>query len=133
MSGRLGGDEFGIAIAGHDNKPALRRLGEELLRRLDQPIQIGGRPVRLSATIGIALAPLDATDVGDLISKADLALYKGKKGGRRCVVPFDADMLGDERHRRFVERELRAALLLDELELHYQPIFRGRRRHHQIA
>jgi diguanylate cyclase (GGDEF)-like protein len=121
--GRLGGDEFGIAIIGHDNKPALRRLGEELLRRLDKPVSIGGRPVRLSATIGIALSPIDATDVGDLISKADLALYKGKKGGRRCVVPFDADMLGDERHRRFVERELRAALLLDELELHYQPIF----------
>jgi len=121
--GRLGGDEFGIAIRGHDNKPALKRLGEELLRRLDKPIQIGGRPVRLSATIGLSLSPMDATDVVDLISKADLALYKGKKGGRRCVVPFDADMLGDERHRRFVERELRAALLMDELELHYQPIF----------
>lgn len=123
--GRLGGDEFGIAIPGHDNKPALRRIGEELLRRLDRPVQIGGRPVRLSATIGIALAPIDATDVVDLISKADLALYRGKRNGRRCVVAFDADMLGDERHRRFVERELRAALLLDELELHYQPIFKA--------
>lgn len=121
--GRLGGDEFGIAILGHDNKPALRRLGEELLRRLDRPVGIMGRPIRLSATIGIALSPLDATDMDELISKADLALYKGKKAGRSIVVPFDAEMLGDERHRRFVERELRAALLLDELELHYQPVF----------
>jgi diguanylate cyclase (GGDEF)-like protein len=121
--GRLGGDEFGIAVMGHDNKPALKRLGEELLRRLDRPVGIAGRPVRLAATIGVALAPLDATDVDELISKADLALYKGKKTGRRCVVAFDADMLGDERHRRFVERELRAALLMDELELHYQPVF----------
>jgi predicted signal transduction protein with EAL and GGDEF domain len=79
--------------------------------------------VRLSATIGIALAPADASDAGDLISKADLALYKGKRSGRHAVVEFDADMLGDERHRRFVERELRAALLMDELELHYQPVF----------
>jgi diguanylate cyclase (GGDEF)-like protein len=121
--GRLGGDEFGIAIFGHDNKPALRRLGEEILRRLDKPLLIGGRPVRLSATIGLALAPLDAVEVDELISKADLALYKGKKVGRHTVVPFDPDMLGDERHRRFVERELRAALLLDELEVHYQPVF----------
>lgn len=121
--GRLGGDEFGIAIAGHDNKPALRRLGEQLLRDLDRPVVIGGRPVRLSATIGIALAPADASDAGDLISKADLALYKGKRAGRHSVVAFEPDMLGDERHRRFVERELRAALLLDELELHYQPVF----------
>ncbi|MDB5530488.1 MAG: bifunctional diguanylate cyclase/phosphodiesterase [Devosia sp.] len=121
--GRLGGDEFGIAIPAHDNKPALRRLGEQLLRELDRPINIGGRPVRLSATVGIALAPADASDAGDLISKADLALYKGKRAGRHTVVEFDADMLGDERHRRFVERELRAALLMDELELHYQPVF----------
>lgn len=121
--GRLGGDEFGIAIIGHDNRAALRRLAEELLRQLDKPVTIAGRPVRLSASVGIALAPADAIDVVDLISKADLALYKGKKAGRRAVVAFDADMLGDERHRRFIERELRAALLMDELELHYQPVF----------
>jgi len=127
LVGRLGGDEFGIAVLGHDNRPALKRLGEELLRRLEHPVSIAGRPVRLAATIGIALAPLDATDVDELISKADLALYKGKKSGRHMVVPFDADMLGDERHRRFVERELRAALLLDELELHYQPVFDAER------
>jgi diguanylate cyclase (GGDEF)-like protein len=120
--GRLGGDEFGIMISGHDNQPALRRLGEELLRQLGRPLTISGRPVRLSASIGLALAPRDAVEAVDLISKADLALYKGKKAGRRAVIAFDSDMLGDERHRRFVQRELRAALLMDELELHYQPV-----------
>lgn len=120
--GRLGGDEFGVMIVGHDNKPGLRRLGEELLRQLGRPIVIAGRSVRLSASIGLAMAPGDAVDAVDLISKADLALYKGKKGGRHTVVAFDPDMLGDERHRRFVQRELRAALLMDELEVHYQPV-----------
>jgi diguanylate cyclase (GGDEF)-like protein len=121
--GRLGGDEFGIMIAGHDNKAALRRLGEALLRALERPVNIAGRAVRLSASIGVALSPQDAVDTTDLISKADLALYKAKKNGRHSVVAFDSDMLGDERHRRFVERELRAALLMEELELHYQPVF----------
>ncbi|MBJ3786286.1 putative bifunctional diguanylate cyclase/phosphodiesterase [Devosia sediminis] len=121
--GRLGGDEFGVLIPGHDNKPALCRLGEQLLRRLDQPHSIAGRMTRLSATIGVALAPVDTTNPNELIANADLALYKGKQAGRGAVVPFDADMLGDERHRRFVERELRAAILMDELELHYQPVF----------
>jgi diguanylate cyclase (GGDEF)-like protein len=120
--GRLGGDEFGVAILGHDNKAALKRIGAELLDRLDQPIHIAGRPVRLSATIGLAVMPQDASDVSDLISKADLALYAGKRAGRRSIVAFEPDMLGDERHRRFVERELRAAILLNELALHYQPI-----------
>lgn len=121
--GRLGGDEFGVIITGHDNKPALRRLGEELLRQLARPVSIQGRPVRLSASIGVALSPLDAVDPADLISKADLALYRGKKAGRQAVLCFEPDMLGDQRQRRFVERELRAALMMDELELHYQPIF----------
>ncbi|WEK04453.1 MAG: GGDEF and EAL domain-containing protein [Candidatus Devosia phytovorans] len=121
--GRLGGDEFGVIIVGHDNKPAMRRLGEELLRQLGRPISIAGRPVRLSASIGVAMSPLDAVDPTDLISKADLALYKGKRAGRHQVMTFEADMMGDERHRRFVERELRAALLMNELELHYQPVF----------
>ncbi len=121
--GRLGGDEFGIMIAGHDNKAALRRLGEALLRALERPVNIAGRAVRLSASIGVALSPQDAVDTTDLVSKADLALYKAKKNGRHAVVSFDPDMLGDERHRRFVERELRAALLMEELELHYQPVF----------
>ena len=121
--GRLGGDEFGVLIPGHDNKPALCRLGDQLLRQLNVPHNIAGRMTRLSATIGVALAPLDSTDPNELIAIADLALYKGKQAGRGCVVPFDPDMLGDERHRRFVERELRAAILMDELELHYQPVF----------
>ncbi|SMQ86254.1 diguanylate cyclase (GGDEF) domain-containing protein [Devosia lucknowensis] len=124
--GRLGGDEFGVLIPGHDNKAALCRLGEQLLRRLNTPHSIAGRMTRLSATIGVAMAPHDSNDPNELIAIADLALYKGKNAGRGCVVPFDPDMLGDERHRRFVERDLRAAILMDELELHYQPVFDSR-------
>jgi diguanylate cyclase (GGDEF)-like protein len=123
LVGRLGGDEFGIALVGHDSKPALIRLGDQILHALGDPLTIDGRPTRLSATIGIAVWPLDAAEADELISKADLALYKGKKDGRASAVAFDAEMLADERHKRFVERDLRAALLLNELELHYQPIF----------
>lgn len=123
--GRLGGDEFGIAIIGQDSKAALVRLGDQILSRLREPINTEGRPLRLSATIGVALWPHDAVEVDELITKADLALYKGKKQGRATTVAFDAELLADERHKRFVERDLRAAILLNELELHYQPIFAG--------
>ena len=123
LVGRLGGDEFGIALTGQDSKPALIRLGDQILYALGQPIAIDGRPIRLSATIGVAVWPQDAAEVDELISKADLALYKGKKNGRASTIAFESELLADERHKRFVERDLRAALLLNELELHYQPIF----------
>lgn len=122
LLGRLGGDEFGILVRGIDSKAALRRLGDQVLKRLGEPIQISGRPVRLSATIGVAIAPQDAQDADQLISKADIALYQGKRNGRCVTVCFDEGMLVDERHRRFIERELRAAILLNELDLFYQPI-----------
>jgi len=121
--GRLGGDEFGIVLAGADNKAALVRLGDRILGRLGEPYSFDGRPVRLSATIGIAVAPLDTAEVDEIITMADLALYKGKKLGRACAVAFDAELVADERHKRFVERDLRAAILLNELVLHYQPIY----------
>lgn len=123
LIGRLGGDEFGIALVGQDSRPALVRLGDQILATLGQPITIDGRPIRLSATIGVALWPQDAAEADELISKADLALYKGKKDGRAATVAFEAELMADERHKRFVERDLRAAILLNELELHYQPIF----------
>lgn len=123
LVGRLGGDEFGIALVGQDSKPALVRLGDRVLATLGQPISIEGRPIRLSATIGVALWPHDAAEADELISKADLALYKGKKQGRASTVAFESELMADERHKRFVERDLRAAILLNELELYYQPIF----------
>lgn len=121
--GRLGGDEFAIAIPRVGSKPALKRLGERMIEALDKPCRIAGRDMRLSITVGVAAAPEDAYDADDLMSKADLALYRGKMSGRQMALCFEAELLTDERHKRFVERELRAAILLDELDLHYQPVF----------
>jgi EAL domain-containing protein (putative c-di-GMP-specific phosphodiesterase class I) len=58
-----------------------------------------------------------------LMTRADLALYRGKRNGRSMVVGYDTDMLVDETHNRFVQRELRAALLLNEIKVYYQPVY----------
>lgn len=123
MIGRLGGDEFGVAFIGHGSKAGLRRLAEQILARFAEPTIIGGRRMRLSATIGVAAAPADGVGFDELTANADLALYQGKRAGRGVAVAFEADMLGEERHKRFVERELRAAMLMNELDLYYQPIY----------
>ena len=120
--GRLGGDEFALALPGVSSKAALKRLGNRLLEELDRPRPLAGRDMRLSATLGIAVAPEDAGDADTLISKADLALYKGKNNGRGAVVAFERELLTEERYQRFIERELRAAILMEELELYYQPV-----------
>ncbi len=121
--GRLGGDEFGVIILGHDDVDAISTVLRQMLDALNVPIFISGRHVSLSASVGFAVAPRHASQTDDLMSKADLALYKGKKTGRNAVVAFEDDLHYDERQKRFIERELRAAVLMNELELHYQPIF----------
>lgn len=123
IAGRLGGDEFGVIVPGHDNRQAIGRVCQQLLDTLSIPTIIANRHTSISATIGFAIAPHHAGQTDDLISKADLALYQGKKSGRNTVVAFDEEMLRDMRYGRFIERELRAAILMEELDLHYQPIF----------
>lgn len=119
--GRLGGDEFGVLL---DEKADPARLDAELMalqRLFSEPVAIGGRSIRISASIGYAKAPTDSPIASELVALADLALYEAKKT-RGIAVPFQADMLRDARARRFLVRELRAAILLNQLEVHYQPI-----------
>lgn len=125
LIGRLGGDEFGILLEACGSKKAAMAIGQRVLDALSAPTNIAGRQVRLSATIGISLSPEDSAFPDELISLADLALYEGKRNGRNRVLAFDPGMLSDVRHKRLIERELRAAIILDELELHYQPIYRA--------
>jgi diguanylate cyclase (GGDEF)-like protein len=116
--GRLGGDEFALLVLGEAAAdPA--RLARCLLAELARPMHFAGRQLRLSASIGIAAA--EGT-LDEMIGRADLALYEAKRSGRSRATLFDAEMLRERRHQRFVERELRAAILLNELELAYQPI-----------
>lgn len=123
LIGRLGGDEFAVALFDCNSTRPAQRLCEQINERVKDPLSIDGRKFSLSATMGIACFPGDARSVDELISNADLALYKGKKMGRRRAVVFERDMYADKRYERSITRELRAAILLDELDVYYQPIF----------
>ncbi|TGQ96142.1 diguanylate cyclase, partial [Mesorhizobium sp. M4B.F.Ca.ET.203.01.1.1] len=89
------------------------------VRRLLDAMRAGkrheGKIIPLSISVGIALAPLHASNGTELMLLADLALYESKAGGRGRVTVFDEEMLSDKRYRRLVERELRAAIYLGEL------------------
>lgn len=121
MVGRLGGDEFGVIVAHSD----LTTINKDVRRLLDA-MRAGkpheGKIIPLSISVGVALAPSHASNSTELMLLADLALYESKAAGRGRVTVFDEEMLSDKRYRRLVERELRAAIYLGELELHYQPI-----------
>ncbi|HEU4986630.1 MAG TPA: bifunctional diguanylate cyclase/phosphodiesterase [Rhizobiaceae bacterium] len=121
LVGRLGGDEFGIIMHGNDMLICQKRAAR-LLSMLRKGKAYEGNQIPLSASMGIAMAPDHASVSKELFLLADMALYESKSAGRGRTTIFDGQMLSEKRHRRFLERELRAAIFLNELELHYQPV-----------
>ena len=119
--GRLGGDEFALLLTDCASRGEVVQAVKALLDRLRLPVQINGRTMRLSATAGIAMAPDDTHIALELVNLADLALYKAKQA-RGTVLSYNARMLVDDRYTRLLARELRAAIYLNQLDMHYQPI-----------
>ncbi len=84
---RLGGDEFAILLP-HTSDGQARAVAEQVLAAIrGQTILVEGRPVAVSASIGIALFPEHGRSVEELLAGADASMYQAKTaGGNRFVV-----------------------------------------------
>jgi diguanylate cyclase (GGDEF)-like protein len=118
---RFGGDEFVIlcAPAGHE---ASASLAERVADAFAAPFVVYGQSIRVTASLGIALAPDNGETADVLMRHADIALYEAKDRGRDCAVLFSDDMAQQVERRRAIELDLRSAIDSDMLCLHYQPV-----------
>ena len=79
---RLGGDEFGILVPQPSGTAVeLERTLERTLAALEQPFQVGGLPLYVEASIGVARYPAHGHDVDLLLQRADVAMYLAKDSG----------------------------------------------------
>jgi len=118
---RLGGDEF-VVLSGDDGR-ALEpeALAAELQSVFEPPFELGGREIRVSATIGVSRFPDDGETPEELVRHAGLALVEA----REQEVPFHRftpPMSHAARERLSLELDLRRALEAGELDLAYQPL-----------
>ena len=121
---RLGGDEFAVILLDIEDVRAVEDLCERLLHQIEQPFDLAGNQVFVSASIGVALSPDTGADPADLLRKADIALYEAKKGGRGRHQVFAGDMDDILVRKRVVESELRQALTsASQIKLVYQPVY----------
>lgn len=118
---RLGGDEFTVVLNQLDSPESAGRVAQRLLEALSQPLVIEGHELVVTPSIGIALAPTDATDVDGLLKAADTAMYHAKAAGKNKCLYYHSDMDAAGVDRLQLEADLRRALERQEFTLHYQP------------
>lgn len=119
---RLGGDEFAVVVEGAQAVARARALGESFVDFLDEAFDFDGRPVKVGCSVGVAGDIEGKLTPGELVRRADVAMYVAKAGGKNRVDLYDAGMDADRQARAALAAELREAVASDGLQVHYQPV-----------
>jgi diguanylate cyclase (GGDEF)-like protein len=121
---RLGGDEFAIIQTDVGSLADTECLCTRIIEAGSAPFTLGNNQIYVGVSVGVALAGRDGLDPGELIRKADIALYQAKAQGRGTFKFFAAAMDEPIRVREATERDLRSAMQAgDQLSVVYQPLY----------
>ncbi len=119
--GRFGGDEFVVLVEQVETVSDVLGMVERLLNRFRDLFRCGGREFRLTASVGVAMAPEDGTTPSELLKHADSALFHAKKQGRNTYSCYTDAMNQEASHRLQLEEQIHGALERDEFQVLYQP------------
>src|SRR5262249_25940868 len=119
---RVGGDEFAVLQFAMKTSAEAALLARRIVESINAPFDLGDHQVRAGISVGIAIAPGDGMEAGQLLKNADLALYRAKSEGRGLYRLYEPAMDARMRERRALELDIRNALARGEFELHYQPV-----------
>lgn len=118
---RLGGDEFVIALSGLSSILQCEQILRRLMHIMSEPFLIEGLALQVTASIGVTVYPLDATDADSLLRHADQAMYQAKKLGKSTFAMHDQTQNLKVRITQSARTRFETALKNHELTLHYQP------------
>ncbi len=118
---RLGGDEFVVLLNDLTFESECFQALDRMMQIIATPMQVAGRPVAVSASIGVTFYPADDEDGDTLLRHADQAMYVAKQMGKNRYHIYDA--IHDQRVRSLHElrRRILQGLETGEFELYYQP------------
>jgi diguanylate cyclase (GGDEF)-like protein/PAS domain S-box-containing protein len=119
---RLGGDEFAIIQTAVEQPIDASMLADRIHEAVRAPFDLDGLQAVTNVSIGISLAPANASTPNELMKQADMALYRAKGAGRNTYRFFEPEMDASMKARRRIESDLRDAIVNGGLELHYQPV-----------
>jgi diguanylate cyclase (GGDEF)-like protein/PAS domain S-box-containing protein len=119
---RIGGDEFNVLLDDIADVSAAVHVAERLRRALEEPFEVEGQQVFVSATTGIAVSTTGYTKSEEIVRDAAIALNRATTSGGSAYEIFDPEMRYRAMSRLQVETDLRKAIDQRDFEMHYQPI-----------
>lgn len=119
--GRLGGDEFVVILEDIVDVSDVVQINERILKLCEEPFYIKEKKYYMSCSIGISLSPDDSIDSGELIRKADMAMYQAKASGKNAYHFFDEKLEEIAFNSVLTDNQLRDAIQKEHFVLHYQP------------
>ncbi len=121
IAARLSGDEFAVVLPDIGCREDVLTTAQRVVNNVGSPLSIGKLHLKVSASGGVTLFPLDGEDPDKLMNQADLALYRAKGQGRSQVCDFDPKLGMMMQERRMLEADLALAIEDDLLTLSFQP------------
>ncbi|MTW21003.1 ABC transporter substrate-binding protein [Allochromatium palmeri] len=120
--GRLGGDEFVVLCDQVDTPATVANLADRLNDLLRKPVDLSGRRLFATASIGLAIGHGTTHSADDLLRNADAAMYQAKEQGRDGWRFFSEEIHDQARRRLDITNGLRQAIERDEFQVRFQPI-----------
>ena len=118
---RLGGDEFAVLLDNISSPDDALRVVNRIRDAMKSPVELRGRPVTMSASIGVAHVGSEDT-IDELLRNADVAMYHAKDTSRGTHAIYEPAMYSALLEKLELEADLRVALERGELRVVYQPI-----------
>lgn len=118
---RISGDEFALLLPGASDRGRIEAVLRRMQDRFAVPMYVAGNHLHVSLSVGAAIAPDDSLSMGELLRKADIALYSAKAAGRGRWAFFDPWMEEHVRTRGSLAHGLREAIRNNRLDVVYQP------------
>ena len=119
---RMGGDEFVVLTPDIHGVEDAVHVAQKVRDAIREPIQIEGRELFVSASMGVAVYPSDGESAETLVKNADTAMYRAKSQGNDLLQLYTPEMNAHATEQLALESALRRAVESFEFELHYQPI-----------
>lgn len=119
---RIGGDVFAVLLVTQTERRDADEFASAAHEFLSQPLDIAGQEVFPTASIGLAVCEDVHERPEDLLTEAEIAMYRAKRSGKARVETFEPGMREEADNHLSLESDLRRALERGEMELYYQPI-----------